>query len=595
MLVVRVKRYRYDEPAEELCVFEDTAPLHKKKKSGITTQLSGLATGATSRHEPATFTSTASPGPFTNQQALSFHGEHASSTLIPEGKSKNKIILRRISTLDRVSTKSALDSETVKVFHDRKDSTEDCAPQQQRKRAKVIVAQGGTKSLPVAGRESCIVVDMMQITNMKELEVKRAAEQSSMQPLFTPSKTKILDPATRALARGILVAIKNGDFSDISEALLQGANPSYRLDDEKGGYTALMAACMKSNVRMVKRLISENVDVLASNKDGHIAIDLVRESKFNPNDSRDIKIALQAAMIKAHKQNNKISQGGGTGVGGDALPASDFVVDIYCIKREEMTLAGDEASDQPELLSSGISEGIGENIVHIEGLRILEDGQVELVSYDSDWSDLADDEDPDSNDERYFANDYPDESDDDNGGGLFDDGDDRADHGSDSDEDYDTMKKEFRNRKAHLAKSRREVNQEIEDELAAVLTEGGRSGGPIFDRHNSVGRVIRPHTIGVADSLDQNSESLRAIWDTEIEDDEDNMPMKDRLLQMRIRTGMAFASNPREFNEAGLPKYGFDLSDDDQDRLDMVHGVAHAKPSRETLAYDSEMDQSDSD
>ncbi len=226
----------------------------------------------------------------------------------------------------------------------------------------------------------------------------------------------------------------------------------------------------------------------------------------------------------------------------------------------------------------------------------MEDGQVELVSYDSDWSDLADDEDPDSNDERYFANDYPDESDDDNGGGLFDDGDDdRADHGSDSDEDYDTIKKEFRNRKAHLAKSRREVNQEIEDELEAVLTEGGRSGGPIFDRHNSVGRVIRPHTIGVADSLDQNSESLRAIWDTEIEDDEDNMPMKDRLLQMRIRTGMAFASNPREFNEAGLPKYGFDLSDDDQDRLDMVHGVANAKPSRETLAYDSEMDQSDSD
>ncbi len=59
MLVVRVKRYRYDEPAEELCVFEDTAPLHKKKKSGITTQLSRLATGATSRPEPATFTSTA--------------------------------------------------------------------------------------------------------------------------------------------------------------------------------------------------------------------------------------------------------------------------------------------------------------------------------------------------------------------------------------------------------------------------------------------------------------------------------------------------------------------------------------------------------
>ena len=35
-------------------------------------------------------------------------------------------------------------------------------------------------------------------------------------------------------------------------------------------------------------------------------------------------------------------------------------------------------------------------------------GEVELVfEYDSDWSDLADDEEPDSNDERYDGNDYP--------------------------------------------------------------------------------------------------------------------------------------------------------------------------------------------
>ena len=35
---------------------------------------------------------------------------------------------------------------------------------------------------------------------------------------------------------------------------------------------------------------------------------------------------------------------------------------------------------------------------------------MELVfEYDSDWSDLADDEDPDSNDERFEGNDYPEE------------------------------------------------------------------------------------------------------------------------------------------------------------------------------------------
>lgn len=32
-----------------------------------------------------------------------------------------------------------------------------------------------------------------------------------------------------------------------------------------------------------------------------------------------------------------------------------------------------------------------------------------VFEYDSDWSDLGDDEDPDSNDERYFGNDYPEE------------------------------------------------------------------------------------------------------------------------------------------------------------------------------------------
>jgi Transcription factor Iwr1 len=43
-------------------------------------------------------------------------------------------------------------------------------------------------------------------------------------------------------------------------------------------------------------------------------------------------------------------------------------------------------------------------------LHITGTGNVELVfEYDSDWSDLADDEDPDSNDERFEGNDYPDE------------------------------------------------------------------------------------------------------------------------------------------------------------------------------------------
>ena len=43
-------------------------------------------------------------------------------------------------------------------------------------------------------------------------------------------------------------------------------------------------------------------------------------------------------------------------------------------------------------------------------MQISRNGNVELVfEYDSDWSDLADDEEPDSNDERFAGNDYPEE------------------------------------------------------------------------------------------------------------------------------------------------------------------------------------------
>ena len=53
-------------------------------------------------------------------------------------------------------------------------------------------------------------------------------------------------------------------------------------------------------------------------------------------------------------------------------------------------------------------------VVQIDGLHIGVTGEVELVfDYDSDWSDLADDEEPDSNDERFDGNDYPEDREDD--------------------------------------------------------------------------------------------------------------------------------------------------------------------------------------
>eukprot|EP00595_Chromulina_sp_UTEXLB2642_P003467 CAMPEP_0196764932 /NCGR_PEP_ID=MMETSP1095-20130614/7189_1 /TAXON_ID=96789 ORGANISM="Chromulina nebulosa, Strain UTEXLB2642" /NCGR_SAMPLE_ID=MMETSP1095 /ASSEMBLY_ACC=CAM_ASM_000446 /LENGTH=104 /DNA_ID=CAMNT_0042121795 /DNA_START=490 /DNA_END=801 /DNA_ORIENTATION=- len=49
-------------------------------------------------------------------------------------------------------------------------------------------------------------------------------------------------------------------------------------------------------------------------------------------------------------------------------------------------------------------------MIPIEGVHISENGYIDLIfDYNSDWSDLCDDEDPDSNDERYYGNDYPDD------------------------------------------------------------------------------------------------------------------------------------------------------------------------------------------
>lgn len=105
---------------------------------------------------------------------------------------------------------------------------------------------------------------------------------------------------------------------------------------------------------------------------------------------------------------------------------SDYVVDIYMKSMDTVTDGNNENYQKITELNelNKLNEQNKEKqqnqqhqlnnhtmfapIVQVEGLHISENGNVELVfQYDSDWSDLADDEDPDSNDERFFGNDYP--------------------------------------------------------------------------------------------------------------------------------------------------------------------------------------------
>ena len=91
-----------------------------------------------------------------------------------------------------------------------------------------------------------------------------------------------------------------------------------------------------------------------------------------------------------------------------------------------------------------------------EGLRIDEASHsVEFVSsdYDSDWSDLGDDEDPDSNDERYHGNDYPEDEE-----SAEEEEEEEEEDYEDEDEEEEGRRRgpNFRGRPAQLGRSRRE-------------------------------------------------------------------------------------------------------------------------------------------
>lgn len=75
-----------------------------------------------------------------------------------------------------------------------------------------------------------------------------------------------------------------------------------------------------------------------------------------------------------------------------------------------------------------------------------------------------------------------------------------------------------------------------------------------------------------------------------------------------MRTGSTFASDPREFNERGLPKYGQDISDDEIDekllreafeeteeyyQKDNKNRFITARPPKNSVAFDPDMDLSD--
>ncbi|RYH10229.1 transcription factor Iwr1, partial [archaeon] len=514
------------------------------------------------------------------------------NTKLPTTNEK-QIVLHRVTTfqsgsrshLDNVTKQYLGGQQTEQRQEELKVDTEQSSSNP-KKRSRLVVSQGRSR-LKLDGDQSYVVLDMYQ-THPDDLEANQQPSKTSKpspdhsllsnltQPATQqPTKVKVLDPASRQLEKGILLAIEKGDFNGIATALIQGANPDHQIPMEKGGYTALMAAASRVNVRMVNRLLVSDVNVCATNGAQQTALDMVKETTHNKADAQEVRQLLQSALIK-HMQRKAMEEKKKRRE--ESILSDQYVVDVYTIHTDTQAHTIDEGSNSAAEQARSEAEHVER--VKVEGLRILDDGQVDLLTYDSDWSDLADDEDVDSNDERYEGNDYPEDED------SHDDEEDDEDE-----EEEDNVN--FRQRQAH-----------VKSTVQGIYSGGARGGGkasvydnikfededndvPLFERIQRVGKVMPKHFIGeAAAGRVHDVDSLQALWGMEATP---SNPQEERVAYMNQRTGMTFGANPREFMPSGLAKYGGELSDDEkegdyyeeQGDRDMMNDVA----------YDSEYDE----
>jgi hypothetical protein len=561
-------------------------------------------------------------------------------------------------------------------------------------------------------------------------------------PRTSPGK-RILDPASRAMDAAVESAFQSGDFASVFRALEIGANANFQT--QRHGITALMAAAFHGDVKVVSMLLNKGADPsistpLPSAMDGFVvdrcASDFASDPDFFGNHSKAAPSALQNVLFLLRQSPSMYRSASSTskqinptnGITTASKPAQkqtsiddtendrDYVVDIYCLPSK---LRGDADRDvvsqaelsrvhDPEVFSQLAASAA---TVNITGLKLTRDALTgdlvdvditdEQFHYDSDWSDLGDDEDPDSNDERYFGNDYPDEDEGDEDMSSsgeqheVDVGECGVYHDYGSGEEGDDMACESgpRDNKAKYGRSNTAPKKYIPKFLARNGNEAQQSRGPQIslqtgvrfadepwgvadecdgsgnDSNGSsgqsdsdfvdadaisvdcdadddgpptqlsgpgrVGNVMHPFTRDDAMApVNRTHGALGRLWsgaDSAIngrmnEDIESHAPLSSnslallsygtnpslssisyRLQEMDERLGFVpYESNANEFDERGLPKYGFDLSDDGTDDLiirqsygpsqhntALVSGPSADMSGYSKVAFDPELDLSD--
>jgi len=533
-LVVRVKRKRNQESIDAICI-EEHHPASKKRG------MAGLAAGFNSM-------------------------SHVDST---------KVLLTRIETITENvnnsttndNTQGGLDTSTYNALKRSRGSdqvpsdNQESVPKKNRDSFKLIVTKNKKifTNKEENSSDSMIFVDMTSVESTSLRQEKEPSRSNTSTASGNKSSgsakkgTRVLDPITRMLDASIQSALATGDFTDMVNAIDQGADINYQRT-QSDGYTCLMAAVQKSNLKVVSKILCKNANVLVQNEVTQTAVDIAEYAKIE-NKCHSASMILIMVRDKASEQYLQLQKSHRDVDDQD----SDYVYDIYTCSQtqaESTTTNSDNRDDTSNTHNTNIYDSVPN--VKVSGLSLDDMGNAEIdFHYDSDWSDLAqDDDDADSNDENYFGNDYPEDED------------------AGSNDGYE------RNFESMISKS--DDDDDSDD-------DGGRL--PRFDR-TGIGRQLKPFVVDEhQSSFGKTSEEIENLWSLEDRAGEDGLMGPEgeqhatRLNDMGKRTGMHVGALPREFDSNGLPKYGMELSDDEGE---VHYGNYDDYEQYNNEAYDSE-------
>ena len=459
-----MKRRRDQQPTDSLCIVEDgDLPVSKRTVPALEDALAALRTSSAADDAPGQTGSASTNAAIQQQQQRALLGHKrlvlrrvntVNSTT--DGTGSDTAVLsskrRRGSSMDNAAV-----TEELGMTHHTSGSNANSGSSDSS--SSNLWVTRGKKLLRGNDGASFVVVDLSMesaatSTNRSLSGPITSAAAPAAVPA-QPSRLKLVNPPTRKLQTALdtCFAIPKSSESappltppqvssllgDMLDALTMGADVNFARP--LGGQTALMMASTYASTRAAERVLARGADVFATDAQGRTALDYVCGLKgcaapysvatgaASRANIEAFVLHLNRAATKQRPQNAFLDgvklpdmrdsgsaalEGEGVKGGGEEDAGEGYVFDIFCADTQGLfaeTAAGHSSHPQDPVSTSVSSAAHATShapIVQVEGLRLGAAGQAELVfAYDSDWSDLGDDEDPDSNDERFAGNDYP--------------------------------------------------------------------------------------------------------------------------------------------------------------------------------------------